>query len=636
MARQSSSEVETSAAAPSYTHRIVDIVDRQGFAFVAPAGIDVEALLERLRGEAMVERASRERVDDTYLDSERGDLARAGLRARYRRRSLVNGVTGKATRRIEVEPIVLLPELAFERHLLWKPLARVDAAGAEVADFVLDALAVTCEQPLVPQLAVQGERITYRVAGVGCEARLCVADQRVRLPAGSSGRASAAGDGKRRARRAAHVVEFWLSLERGEVQAFGVLAQHLQTLGELSLNKATTHELAQAALSLPVHKLGAPTPELELDESTDSIARKICLAQLETICAFAEGTRLSLDAEYLHKMRVATRRLRAALRNFAGCFDARAELFLLDELRWLAAVLGEVRDFDVHLIDYSTWRAMLGPEPSHGWHQLRGELVTRREQHKWAMRQALASPRYRKLIARARATFGKAAPRRREAGHVGRQTAAEHAAAHVGKRVKQVRRAARRAVSDASGAGVHELRIRCKKLRYTAEFYAPLYGKKLAKRIKRLSSLQDRLGKFQDCMIAGELVERLRADAARQGGVVDDASDYGFVLGTIGGWARASAHGADVEADDALDDIGGHEYLKDLRRRVAALVQDRDDKREEDDAPAVSAETRNGRSAPARRRRQPQASADQQGTPADRPSGEAARPNGRGADPSAN
>ena len=47
MARQSSSEVETSAAAPSYTHRIVDIVDRQGFAFVAPAGIDVEALLER-------------------------------------------------------------------------------------------------------------------------------------------------------------------------------------------------------------------------------------------------------------------------------------------------------------------------------------------------------------------------------------------------------------------------------------------------------------------------------------------------------------------------------------------------------------------------------------------------------------
>ncbi|MBV9823355.1 MAG: CHAD domain-containing protein, partial [Actinobacteria bacterium] len=51
--------------------------------------------------------------------------------------------------------------------------------------------------------------------------------------------------------------------------------------------------------------------------------------------------------EAVHQTRVATRRLRAALRIFGPLFDAEAATRLQDELAWFAAELGEVRDREV-------------------------------------------------------------------------------------------------------------------------------------------------------------------------------------------------------------------------------------------------------------------------------------------------
>lgn len=61
----------------------------------------------------------------------------------------------------------------------------------------------------------------------------------------------------------------------------------------------------------------------------------------------AEGVLDTADIERVHDMRVATRRLRAALEVFAECFPRKRHKRLLGEVKQLAAALGERRDPDV-------------------------------------------------------------------------------------------------------------------------------------------------------------------------------------------------------------------------------------------------------------------------------------------------
>ena len=54
----------------------------------------------------------------------------------------------------------------------------------------------------------------------------------------------------------------------------------------------------------------------------DEAARKTLLFHFERMLKHEPGTREGEDAEELHDMRVATRRMRAALRVFDGYIDA--------------------------------------------------------------------------------------------------------------------------------------------------------------------------------------------------------------------------------------------------------------------------------------------------------------------------
>src|SRR6476646_6349649 len=66
------------------------------------------------------------------------------------------------------------------------------------------------------------------------------------------------------------------------------------------------------------------------------------------------------DAESLHKFRVATRRSRALLRPCTGVDE------LQRELRWLADMLGPVRDLDVLIEDVQALVEQLGSDRAGG------------------------------------------------------------------------------------------------------------------------------------------------------------------------------------------------------------------------------------------------------------------------------
>jgi triphosphatase len=105
--------------------------------------------------------------------------------------------------------------------------------------------------------------------------------------------------------------------------------------------------LSVAGLSPAVAPDLGPT-KIDATLSAGEVAFAILRRHFAAMLAHEPGVRLGEDPEELHDMRVATRRLRAALKLYADALPKRAERYERD-LRWVATALGEVRDLDVHL-----------------------------------------------------------------------------------------------------------------------------------------------------------------------------------------------------------------------------------------------------------------------------------------------
>src|SRR5690242_1793811 len=92
-----------------------------------------------------------------------------------------------------------------------------------------------------------------------------------------------------------------------------------------------------------------PEPEARAVDPGDPVAAAVRTALVAGAARLRASGPAALDGrvEGVHRMRTATRRLRCALRTFRGLLDAGWARPLEGELKWLAEVLGDVRDLDV-------------------------------------------------------------------------------------------------------------------------------------------------------------------------------------------------------------------------------------------------------------------------------------------------
>jgi len=90
-----------------------------------------------------------------------------------------------------------------------------------------------------------------------------------------------------------------------------------------------------------------PIPDLNADDSYAEAAAKIVSVRAAELTEHARGVLDTGDIERVHDMRVATRRLRAALEVFEPCFPGKPYRQALTEVKRLADTLGERRDRDV-------------------------------------------------------------------------------------------------------------------------------------------------------------------------------------------------------------------------------------------------------------------------------------------------
>ena len=242
------------------------------------------------------------------------------------------------------------------------------------------------------------------------------------------------------------------------------------------------------------------------DSSTmGDLAFAVLRRQLAVLREKEPGTRLGEDPEELHDMRVATRRLRAALALFAEVLPIRAQVFR-EELGWLGRLLGAVRDLDVQqegLAETATVTTGWSPGDRPPDHDPLAELTALLERERDAARDAmlggLDSVRYERLSRGLAAMVQQGPARRSLAARVPAVIAMPDL---VVVRHEAVAKAARRAKKSGVVPDFHRLRIRCKRLRYALEFGAEVYGGRTARFVRQLTALQDELGLMQDAEVA--------------------------------------------------------------------------------------------------------------------------------------
>jgi len=212
-----------------------------------------------------------------------------------------------------------------------------------------------------------------------------------------------------------------------------------------------------------------------------------CLAQMT---ANAGVLRAGRSVEGLHQLRVGLRRLEVALKSFGEAFEQPWLEELRGRAKVLASRLGPARDLDVFLEELlaAPARAFSGQGETEMFAGLRGHAEEARETAWKQVSACIAGSDFTIFLDDVAALAQSRLP-----------LAHDHrlkpmAARMLARQAARARKRGRAARSHEEG-DLHRLRIALKKLRYTAEFFAPLYKKKKVKRyLSHIRKLQDSLG----------------------------------------------------------------------------------------------------------------------------------------------
>jgi len=320
-----------------------------------------------------------------------------------------------------------------------------------------------------------------------------------------------------------------LEVELGEGADAGLLDQVVDRLLEAGARAAEPTPKYLRALGGRDRALGPEVvqPEAGPAASVSTLLRHDLAAGTLRLFRHEAGVRVGEDPEAVHQARVATRRIRSTLRTFSKLLDQEWTDRLRDDLKWLANLLGQVRDTDVLLERFSRHLDELPGADARAGRRLLGRLTDERDQARRRLLGAMAQEKYTvlldDLVAAAAAPVllpGADGP------------AAEVMPALVAKPWKKLRKEVRKAGDDPPDEQLHRIRIRAKRARYAAEAVEPVIGKPAEDFADALADIQDVLGDHQDAvvgeawlreaaagrrdvaLVAGELVAAERASAA--------------------------------------------------------------------------------------------------------------------------
>lgn len=273
-----------------------------------------------------------------------------------------------------------------------------------------------------------------------------------------------------------------------------------------------------------------------LDEtfSVSDAFRTILRHNLDYLAGWEQLARTPEDIEGVHQARVAFRRMRSSLTIFRLAIPKRVSADWAKQMRELAGSLGNARDLDVFIDEaLGDIRDKL---PLPGAAELEALAINKRDAAYEGVREVLDSERY----ARFKTEFGqwidalgweqaelKTKQRSRLEGNV-----VPFARKILDRQERRVLEAGAH-VDKQNAEEMHRLRIECKKLRYAAEFFLPLFTG-MDEFIGHMKGLQDLLGVMNDVAVMRDLLDKVLAG--------EEGAEAMQYAGGVVGWRSCYYH----------------------------------------------------------------------------------------------
>ncbi len=317
-------------------------------------------------------------LHDRYLDTDDWRLHRAGYTLRIRTASRRSEATAKSRGTVA--------EGLRDRRELTEPLSAGDPHAVASAPGPVGELvrSMAGSRPLELLFEVRTRRRAYSLAVDGRPVGEVALDD-TSIPV----------DGGRPARLQRVEIE----IDPAAVDAVAPLIDELRTACGLHPATASKFQAGLLASGLaPPPPLDLGTVEIDESMTVGELAFAVLRTQFRELLSHEPEARLGEDPEGVHSMRVAIRRMRAAISAFREVLPVRAQR-LRDEFKWLAGVLGEVRDLDVQLEQVAEWGSGLPEEDRAALEPLVATFEERRAAARSAMLQHLDSRRFERMMA---------------------------------------------------------------------------------------------------------------------------------------------------------------------------------------------------------------------------------------------
>lgn len=444
--------------------------------------------VKRLRGLPLLRgaKARRERLVSTYFDTPDFAVLRAGFGLRVRRVGRRRIVTlksaGAASAGLHTRREIERPFVARRSLYDQIPDARFRARIGESVGALLEPLFVTDIQRSSWEIRLGRARLEVALD----EGSICAGERCVPLR------------------------EIEIELKRGGPAA---LFEFVRTLLDAVPLSPENRSKAERGYRLAGHPATPPrkarTPRFKPDGSIAEAARQILAECLRHIDENSTGVIHERDPEYLHQLRVGVRRTRAALAVFAPALPPALLDELKADLRWLMQEIGPSRDWDVFVHETLRSDMFTGLEAHAALEKKARRQASVARQR---ARRAVGAPRYGAIVLELSSWLATAG---RPTQNADEPRVAELADRVLAKRHRRLHKCGRK-LASLDDAERHEVRIAAKKLRYAAEFFAPLFDKARAQTyLSALEVLQDALGSLNDIAVTAGLVESLLGGEAQ-------------------------------------------------------------------------------------------------------------------------
>lgn len=271
----------------------------------------------------------------------------------------------------------------------------------------------------------------------------------------------------------------------------------------------TAGEQPEARIA-PDDVLGANPGPIGPDDRFPDAGRKAMWPHVGRILALEPALRDPADTDAIRRYRVATRRLRAALRAFRDAYPPDAVRPLQKHLGDFARDLGEVRDLDVRIAGLEAWAAKQGADTPGLVGPLLKTWQRQRRRSAGALQRDLAAKRHARLLA-SLVAFVAPASAEEAVDASPALIVRDRVASSIWLAYERVRAYAG-VIASADVPTLHALRVDAKRLRYLLEFLGDVLGPEKTWLIERLVALQDELGILSDAEVAAAAARAFVAD----------------------------------------------------------------------------------------------------------------------------